>query len=64
MSGAEFINTYPAQETTQDTTAEPDPSDAPKTGDESKIEIWLCLLVLSAIMAVAGVWERRKHMSE
>ena len=63
QSGAEFVNTYPAQETTQETTAEPEPSDAPKTGDESEIEIWICLFLLSAIVTAAGIWEKRKHMS-
>lgn len=67
LSGVEFVNTYPAQETMQETTAEPTssvPSDAPKTGDESNIEIWLCLLVLSAAMVVAIVTEKWKHMNE
>ncbi len=63
QSGAEFVNTYPAQETTQETTAEPEPSDAPKTGDESEIEIWICLFLLSAIVTAFGIWEKRKHMS-
>ena len=63
LSGAEFVNTYPAQETTQETTAEPEPSDAPKTGDESEIEIWICLFLLSAIVTAFGIWEKRKHMS-
>lgn len=67
LSGAGFINTYPTQETTLETTTEPTPSmpsDAPKTGDESNVEIWFGLLALSAIVVVAGVMEKRKHMSE